>query len=105
MPNWRETRLDDSLKRAVRLLENNDPLSLLHDLGRGPGNHAGAAVKRLLPALAQLLNQLETSVANRASNSGAIAGELRENQAKIETALRQLVSGLEVMEASHGQPD
>ena len=99
------TQLDNSLEQALRLLERDEPLKLLHNLGRRRGNHVGVAVKRLIPALAQLLNQLETEVDNRASNSGVIESELRENQAKIETALRQLISGLEVMEVTHGQPD
>ena len=97
-------QLDNSLERALRLLERDEPLKLLHVLGKRPGNHVGVAAKRLLPAVAQLLNQLETSVDNRASNSGVIESELRGNQAKIQTALGQLVSGLKVMEATHVQP-
>ena len=97
--------LDKSLERAIRLLERDDPLRLLPALGRSRGNPVGATVKRLLPSLAQLLNQLENAVANRASSSGAIESELGENQARIEKALGQLVSGLKVIEGSHGQPD
>ncbi len=97
--------LDKSLELAVRLLERDDPLKLLPMLGRNRGNHVGATVKRLLPSLAQVLNQLENAVANRESSSGAIERELGENQARIERALRQLVSDLKVMEGSHGQPD
>ena len=99
------TQLDDSLKRSTRLLENGDALKLVPVLGRGRGNHVSVAAKRLLPALAQLLNQLENAVSNKASSSGIIESELRENQARIETALTQLISGLEVMEVTHGQPD
>ena len=98
-------QLDNFLGRALRLLERDEPLKLLHNLGRRRGNHVGGAVKRLIPALAQLLNQLETAVDNKTSNSGIIVSELQENQARIETALRQLVSGLGVMEATHVQPD
>ena len=98
-------QLDNSLERALRLLERDEPLKLLHNLGRRRGNHVGAAVKRLIPALAQLLNQLETAVDNRASNSGVIESELRGNQEKIQMALGQLVSGLKVMEATHVQHD
>ena len=97
--------LDESLRRSIRLLENGDPLKLLPVLGKGRVNHVGVAARRLLPTVVQLLNQLETSVDNRASNSGVIESELRQSQVSIETALRELVSGLEVMEATHGQPD
>ena len=97
--------LDKSLELAIRLQERDDPLKLLPVLGRSRGNHVGATVKRLLPSLVQLLNQLENAVANRVSSSGAIESELGENQARIEKALRQLVSDLKVMEGSHGQPD
>ena len=62
-------------------------------------------MRRLLPALSRLLERLETSVARRESNSGMIESELQVNQAKIETALKQLISGLKVMEGSHVQPD
>ena len=82
------SRLDNALTRAQRLLETNDPLRSLPMLGRGRGNHAGIAVKRLLTAFAQMLDQLEASVASRESTSGAVADELRDNQAKIETALK-----------------
>ena len=98
-------QLDNSLEQAFRLLERDEPLKLLHNLGRRRGNHVGVAVKRLILALAQLLNQLENAVVNRASSSGAIESELGENQARIEKALGKLVSGLKVMEGSHGQPD
>ena len=80
-------QLDNSLEQALRLLERDEPLKLLHNLGRRRGNHVGVAVKRLILALAQLLNQLENAVANRASSSGAIESELGENQARIEKAL------------------
>ena len=98
-------QLDSSLKRSTKLLESGDALKLLHVLGRGRGNHVGAAAKRLLPALVQLLDQLENAVATKVSSSGIIESELRENQARIETTLKQLVSGLEVMEVTNGQPD
>ena len=98
-------QFDESLKRSIKLLENGDSLKLFPVLGKGPGNHVSVAAERLIPAVILLLNQLETSVDNRASSSGIIESELRENQAKIDTALRQLVTGLEVMEATHGQPD
>ena len=97
--------LDRSLEQAIRLLERDDPLKLLPALGRSRGNPVGATVKRLLPSLAQLLKQLENAVANRASSSSAIESELGENQARINKALRQLVSGLKVLECSYGQPD
>ena len=98
-------QLDASLRRAAQLLENNEPLKLLPRLGKGRSNDAGVAVKKLLPAVNRLLERLETSVASRKSNSGVIGSELQANQAKIETALRQLLSGLKVMEGSHDQPD
>ena len=98
-------QLDNSLEQALRLLERDEPLKLLHNLGRRRGNHIGVAVKRLIPALAQLLNQLETEVDNRVSNSGVIESELRGNQEKIQMALGQLISGLKVMEATHVQHD
>ena len=63
-------QLDNSLRRAARLLENNEPLKLLPVLGRGRSNDAGDAVKKLLHALNQLLGRLEASVASRASTSG-----------------------------------
>ena len=85
--NWKRAELDKSLQLAIRLQERNDPLKLLPALGRSRGNHVGATVKRLLPSLAQLLNQLENAIANRASSSGAIESELGENQARIENAL------------------
>ena len=97
--------LERYLEQATRLLKRGDPLKLLPALGRSRGNPVGATAKRLLQSLPHLLNQLESGVANRASSSGAIESELGENQARIEEALGQLVSGLKVMEGSHGQPD
>ena len=99
------SQLDNALVRAQRLLETNDPLKSLPMLGRGRGNHTGTAVKRLLPAFSQMLDQLEGSVANRESTSGAVANELRANQAIIQTALNDLVAGLKVMEGSNDQLD
>ena len=95
------SRLDNALTRAQRLLETNDPLKSLPMLGRGRGNHSGTAVKRLLPAFSQMLDQLEDSVANRQSTSGAVANELRANQVMIQTALNDLVASLKVMEGSY----
>ena len=97
-------QLDDSLRRAARLLENNEPLKLLPILGRSRPNDAGVAVGKLLPALNRLLDRLETSVVSRASTSGDIESELQVNQARIETALRQLLSELKMMEGCHEQP-
>ena len=99
------SRLDNALTRAQRLLETNDPLKSLLMLGRGRGNHTGTAVKRMLPAFSQMLDQLEDSVANRQSTSGAVANELRANQAIIQTALNDLVAGLKVMEDPYDQLD
>ena len=95
------SRLDNALTRAGRLLETNDPLRSLTMLARGRGNQAAIAVKRLLPAFTLMLDQLETSVANRESTSGTVAAELRANQAKIENSLMDLVSGLKVLEGSY----
>ena len=95
------SRLDSALTRARRLLETNDPLRSLSTLGRWRGSQASVAVKRMLPAFTQMLDQLEVSVANRESTSGAVANELRANQAKIENSLVDLVSGLKVMEGSY----
>ena len=97
--------LDRSLEQATRLLKRDDPLKLLPVLGRSQGNPVGATAKRLIQYLPQLLNQLESGVANRASSSDAIESEVGKNQARIERALGQLVSDLKVMEGSHGQPD
>ena len=97
--------LDRYLEQATRLLNRDDPLKILPALSRSRGNPVGATAKRLLQSLPQLLNQLESGVANRASSSGAIESEVGKNQARIEKALGQLVSGLKVMEGSHGQPD
>lgn len=97
--------LDRYLEQATRLLKRDDPLRILPAIGRSSGNPVGATAKRLLQSLAQLLNQLESEVANLASSSDAIESELGGNQARIEKALGQLVSGLKVMEDSHGQPD
>ena len=93
-------QLDEMLRRASRLLERGEPLRWLHVLGRGRQNVAGTAVGRLIPALSRILGQLETSVANRAATSGSVESELRENQARIEASLRNMISGLKVMEGS-----
>ena len=95
------SRLDSELTRARRLLETNGPLRSLSILGRGRGNQAGIAVKRLLPALTQMLDQLELSVANLESTSGSVGNELRANQVQIENSLMGLVSGLKVLEGSY----
>ena len=97
--------LDNSLRRAARLLAINEPLKLLPTLGEGRSNRAGDAVSNLLPALNQLLDRLETSVASRELNSDTIESELQAHQARIESALKQLISGLKVMEESHVQAD
>ncbi len=97
------SQLNNSLRRAARLLENNEPLKLLPILGKGGSHPAGEAVKKLIPILTQLLTQLEVSVANRASNIGTVESEIMENQAQIYKSMRQLISSLEVMEGTHGQ--
>ena len=96
------SQLNDSLRRAARLLENSEPLKLLPILGKGRSNQTGEAVRKLIPALTQLLSQLEVSVANRESNIGTIESGLREDQTKIDKSMRQLLSGLEVLEGTHG---
>ena len=100
-----QTQLESSLKRAGQLLDRNDPPRLLPILGRGGPNVAGDAVRKLIPALNRLLGRLENSVANLESSSGAIVSELQVHHTTIETALKQLVSGLKVMEGNHDQPD
>ena len=98
-------QLDNSLRRATRLLETNEPLKLLPTLGEGRLNYAGNAVRNLSPALIQLLDRLETSVSSRELNTGTMESELQVHQANIESALKQLISGLKVMEESHAQAD
>ena len=58
-------------------------------------------MRGLIPALDRILDQLENSVATRAATSGSVESELSENQAKIGASLRQMISGLKVMEDSH----
>ena len=94
-------QLDESLKRAYRLLERGEPLNLLPVLGKGRRNASGTAVQRIIPALNRILDQLQYSVATRAATSGSVESELSENQAKIESSLRRMISGLKVMEDSH----
>ena len=98
-------QLESSLRRASQLLERSESLKSLPILGRGRSNVAGNAVKKLIPALNRLLGRLENSVANLESSSGAIVSELQVHQTTIETALKQLVSGLKVIEGNHVQPD
>ena len=95
------TQLDESLKRAYRLLDRGEPLKLLPVLGKGRRNVSGTAVQRMIPTLNRILDQLEDSVATRAATSGSVESELSENQAKIESSLRRMISGLKVMEDSH----
>ena len=94
-------QLDKSLERAERLLERGEPQRRLPVLARGGPNSIGTAVGRLIPSLNRILNQLEISVVSRAATSGSVESELRENQARIEASLRQMISGLELMEDSH----
>ena len=53
-------QLDESLKRAYRLLERDEPLRLLPVLAKGGPNFVGATVRRAMPALSRILDQLET---------------------------------------------
>ena len=92
---------DQSLKRAFQLLERSEPLRLLPVLAKGRPNSAGIEVKRMIPALDRALHQLEVAVANRAATSGSVESELSGNQAKVEASLRQMISGLKVMEDTH----
>ena len=94
-------QLDESLRRASQLLHRGEPLRWMHVLGKDRRNIVGTAVTRLIPTLNRILDQLEKSVASREATSGSVESELRENQAKIEASLKQMISGLKVMEDSH----
>ena len=93
-------QLDESLRVAYRLLERPEPLRWLPVLAKGGPNFVGDAAGRAIPALNRILDQIENSVATRAATSGSVESELRENQAKIESSLGRMISGLKVMEAT-----
>lgn len=90
-------QLDDSLKTATALRQIEDPLRQLPELGRDRGANAMAAVAVFLPAIHDLLDDLEASVATRLADRGQGEMDLREHQAQIRKSLEQLSRDLDVL--------
>ena len=90
-------QLEDALRTAYRLRNQTDPLRLLRELGRDRGGNARAAVKRFLPAVRNLLDQLDAEVSNRISNIDQSAKDLQGYQSQIKVALVQLAGDIDAI--------
>ena len=70
-------QLEEALESAARLREEQDPFRRLPELGRYDGGNAGPAVRRFVPAIRELLDQLEAEVAGRIRNIDQDAKDLQ----------------------------
>ena len=90
-------QLEDALRTASRLRNQTDPVRLLRELGRDRGGNARAAVKRFLPAVRNLLDQLDAAVSNRIGNIDQNAKDLQGYQSQIKVALVQLAGDIDAI--------
>ena len=90
-------QLEDALRTASRLRNQTDPVRLLRELGRDRGGNARDAVKRFLPAVRTLLDQLDAEVSNRISNIDQSAKDLQGYQSQIKVALVQLAGDIDAI--------
>ena len=90
-------QLEDALRVASRHRNQTDPVRLLRELGRDHGGNARAAVKRFLPAVRNLLDQLDAAVSNRIGNIDQNAKDLQGYQSQIKVALVQLAGDIDAI--------
>ena len=90
-------QLEEALESAARLREEQDPLRRLPELGRYDGGNAGPAVRRFVPAIRELLDQLEAEVAGRIQNIDQDAKDLQNHRSNISMSLRQIVKDLDAI--------
>ena len=90
-------QLDDALRFAATLQENEEPVVQLPELGRNRGGNARVAVRKFLPAVHELLSQLEASVASRMAQFDQSGKDLQGHQTQIKKALHQLSCNLETI--------
>ena len=94
-------QLEDALAKATKLRIKEEPLQQLSNLGSDQIGDARSTVKRLLPVMQTLLNQLEAEVSNRIRNIGQDAKDLHGQQSQIKASLSQLSSDLGVIGGPH----
>ena len=90
-------QLEGALRDASRLRNQTDPVRLLRELGRDRGGNARAAVKQFLPAVRNLLDQLDAAVSNRIGNIDQSAKDLQGYQSQIKVALVQLAGDIDAI--------
>ena len=90
-------QLEGALRTASRLRNQTDPVRLLRELGRDRGGNARAAVKQFLPAVRDLLDQLDAAVSNRIGNIDQSAKDLQGYQSQIKVALVQLAGDIDAI--------
>ena len=83
-------QLDDALRVASLLRKVENPVKQVPELGRDRGSDARAAVRSFLPAVHELLNQLESSVDISIASLNQSGKDLQEHQNQIKRALQQL---------------
>ncbi|MFC1900367.1 hypothetical protein ACFLYN_02120, partial [Chloroflexota bacterium] len=98
-------QLDAALSEATRLQGATDPLPHLHELGRNRGAGAMAAVAQFLPAINNLLAELEASIESRIELRGQGAKDIQEHQSRIGEALSQLSQNLGIIGEANANSD
>jgi len=98
-------QLDAALQEAERLRGATNPLLHLPELGRDRGGNAVAAVTQFLPAIHNLLDELEASVSNRMELRGQGAKDIQEHQSRIREALGKLSQDLNLIGGSNANSD
>ena len=87
-------QLDEAVKVASSFVGVEEPITKLTDLGRNRGGNSRDAVREFLPAVDELVKQLEASVEAGIANIGQGDLATRERKSQINEALLRLSSDL-----------
>jgi phosphoglycolate phosphatase-like HAD superfamily hydrolase len=92
-----KVQLDDALKAATDLKQEQNPERKLDVLGRERGSNAMSAAGEFLPAIRELLDDLEAAIENLNANRGQGEDEVKIHQSEIKQSLAQLSQNLGVL--------
>jgi uncharacterized protein Yka (UPF0111/DUF47 family) len=98
-------QLDDALKAATDLKQGEEIGRKLDSLGRERGSNAMSAATAFLPAIRELMEDLEASVENLVADRGQGENEIQQLQSEIRKSLSQLSQDLAVLGGLNADSD
>ena len=98
-------QLEDALRIAVSLREEEHPVKRLSELGLNRGGNTRSAVKSFLPAARNFLAEIEAAIASHLANLDQSGKDIQGHQANIKRALHQLSQHLKVIGGDDADAD